>query len=989
MKRCMFGFFIIIMMGTQIAGASQPADSVINRDAAGEPQIQLKYRAFDPLRGEPRISSVLKSLPFDPVKLIQVNGPMTSKWITAQEEKGVIFLSYLPDFTYIAVLTPALEREISVIPEVRWIGDFHPVYKIQAGLLERPGRNEVNLLLWPDFDDKNHQASIREKILSLAAPLTFEESGNSVLRANLTREDIVEMARRPEVHWIDRYDPPRALMNLIREFTGASRAASPGGFDGEGIVGEVKDDGCDTDHPDFANLMGTYGGVSTRAHGTCTFGIVFSDHDGNARGMMYNGGGIFADWYTSRDASIQNLKNAWGGVFQSNSWSQGSQNGDYSTYSQQDDQAVNTYDVMMFYAAGNSDYGVGSQTITQDSAGKNVVSVGAIYHHNTSNFGDDEWHNGGTGNTPSQGPARDGRIKPDLCGVFDSIYTTDVEGTGGYAAGNYTPGFGGTSGATPIVAGAAGLVYQMYKENHFGNNPGGALPHAPTVKALLIANAHQYLMGRANRYQQGWGLVDVGQVFDAGPNHVIIDGTDPLQTGGSTAYQVERAGPSTPLKIVLCWSDKPGETSAAQALINDLDLKVTAPDAAVYYGNEGLAGNLYSTAGGDYDRLNNVECVFIQNPLAGTYEIEVTAYNIAQDNDPQMGVNQAYALVASECDTGGGDETCLIAGAGAGPANEPRIQGFTADGVWNGMTDFSAFSGGRYYGVNLAAGDIQNDGDEDIIAGMGPGPDQPPQFRAFNLDGTQIPGCSILAYGTPSWGVHVGTGDLNGSGRSEILTGAGPASAYRPHVRAWKYENDTLVPENQVNFIIARNARWGIHVAAADIDGDGFDEILTGAGPGPQYGPHVRGFNYDGVTLTPMNAVNFFAYNVRRYGVKVSGGHVADMDRADILTAPGRGPVFGPHIRGFSLQDSEVRPLQGLSFFAYNSQLKYGASVSGGDINRDGLEEILTGPGPGQTYGAYVRAWRYNGGSVQEIIGFMAFQGLNYKYGAQAAAGRF
>ena len=43
-------------------------------------------------------------------------------------------------------------------------------------------------------------------------------------------------------------------------------------------------------------------------------------------------------------------------------------------------------------------------------------------------------------------------MKPDLCAYYDAIYTT------GGSATTYTSSFGGTSGAAPMVSGAAALL---------------------------------------------------------------------------------------------------------------------------------------------------------------------------------------------------------------------------------------------------------------------------------------------------------------------------------------------------------------------------------------------------------------------------------------------------------------------------------------------------------------------------------------------------
>jgi hypothetical protein len=82
-----------------------------------------------------------------------------------------------------------------------------------------------------------------------------------------------------------------------------------------------------------------------------------------------------------------------------------------------------------------------------------------------------------------------------------------------------------------------------------------------------------------------------------------------------------------------------------------------------------------------------------------------------------------------------------------------------------------------------------------------------------------------------------------------VLTGAGPGGT--PHVRFFDGRGDTLL----ANFFAFDPAfAGGVRVAAADLNGDGRADLVTAAGPGG--GPHVRAF--DGGSLAELDG--FFAF---------------------------------------------------------------------------------------------------------------------------------
>jgi len=65
-----------------------------------------------------------------------------------------------------------------------------------------------------------------------------------------------------------------------------------------------------------------------------------------------------------------------------------------------------------------------------------------------------------------------------------------------------------------------------------------------------------------------------------------------------------------------------------------------------------------------------------------------------------------------------------------------------------------------------------------------------------------------------------------------------------------------------------------VRAGAGDIDGDGFSEILTAPGPGIIFGPHIRGFDADGGKAKAKGKVTFFACGAGRYGASVAASDV-------------------------------------------------------------------------------------------------------------------
>jgi hypothetical protein len=256
-------------------------------------------------------------------------------------------------------------------------------------------------------------------------------------------------------------------------------------------------------------------------------------------------------------------------------------------------------------------------------------------------------------------------------------------------------------------------------------------------------------------------------------------------------------------------------------------------------------------------------------------------YVAAANFNPGTGTGQDnFADIVVSADAGGGSRVAVYNGTPVALGTVPTVR-----------QDFFAYGATFFGGVRVGTGDINDDGIDDIITGAGDGGG--PHIRVFDGAGMQItnnptdiggPLGSFFAF-DPNFagGVFVSSGDVNGDGQDDIIAGAGAGGG--PRVTVFSTSEDVYSDPDNTRIVLLdffafpSTFAGGVTVGSTEgSDADGIDDIIAGAGPGG--GPAVAVFHGDFTGTTPSSPTgmavqddSFFAFNSGfGGGVFVSGG---------------------------------------------------------------------------------------------------------------------
>lgn len=259
----------------------------------------------------------------------------------------------------------------------------------------------------------------------------------------------------------------------------------------------------------------------------------------------------------------------------------------------------------------------GYRTIPTTGNAKNILTVGSI----------SALHDGPSAGSAiaissfsSFGPTNDGRIKPDIVGMGESVLSCVAEGPQSYLTES------GTSMSAPNVTGSLYLLQEYYAQQN-----SGSFMKAATLKGLACATAFDG-GNPGPDYIYGWGLLDMKKAAQAitgnGTTSLVKEAT--LPESQKQAFTVVASG-TAPLMATISWTDPPGAASADGTLddhtiklVNDLDIRVSDGSATFMPWVPDPSHPAAPATTGDNIR-DNIEQVYIASPQAGkTYSISVS-----------------------------------------------------------------------------------------------------------------------------------------------------------------------------------------------------------------------------------------------------------------------------------------------------------------------------------------------------------------------------
>lgn len=243
------------------------------RNAVDNPRwLLFKTDGFDPLERQPNFPDIgpydLTAAAYPPggkrYYVVQFTGPIQPRWFEHLRQTGAEALGYLPNNAYLVRIDEAQRARLDGLPNLRWVGDFDPGYKIDPALaqvIKTQSRTREALLRISTFRGTSAEP-LRPRVQAVDPSVSIRHLSDTVqgkgriifsVRATALGKLIAALARDPDVEWIEEYHPPQLFNDnsiwVIQSGSAASEATPiwDRGITGFGQIYAAADSGLDTD----------------------------------------------------------------------------------------------------------------------------------------------------------------------------------------------------------------------------------------------------------------------------------------------------------------------------------------------------------------------------------------------------------------------------------------------------------------------------------------------------------------------------------------------------------------------------------------------------------------------------------------------------------------------------------------------------------------------------------------------------------------------
>lgn len=522
-----------------------------------------------------------------------------NKWAS----EGMLLTDYLPGNAYFAVIDQSFDLT-KLKNEIRSVIQIDSKFKLESSLfLKRKSLHDAKTKLIIEFFKGLNAEEVKKDLTRLDIAWNQKRLDGNQLEVTFSGTSIEDLVKVPYIQFISIAPSEPILENenlSYRNATDRSNFLNTGfngiNYNGSGVTIAIGEGG-------------TVGlGLDFKGRNTELVSGTLSSHK---LGCMENAGG-------SGNLDPQNRSHAWGAQI-------------LSTNNENYPSLITTYGARYF----NHSYGFGIQGSYSTEARAHDLRIVDYPNHlisySSGNVGDDPgyapYNFNGWGNitgaikqnknhmvianlTPNddiiswgcKGPAYDGRLMPHLT----------------------LAGPEGTSYASPKAVGLFAQLEQAYKSNNSGNESPSSLMRA------IIFNTADDIGNPGPDFKTGYGRPNGRKALQVIESNQVFSGS--LLHGASNNHSITVPLGTKKVKIMIVWPDVAAAVNAATALVNNLNILATDPNNNSFnpwvLDHTPNPVNLNANATRQIDNLNTIEQITVDNPIAGTWNIQVSGANI-------------------------------------------------------------------------------------------------------------------------------------------------------------------------------------------------------------------------------------------------------------------------------------------------------------------------------------------------------------------------